>query len=356
MDAECVFCGRSTRDSPSGVVTFGPACNHSVHRLCYHQSMALTDECTRCSGVDVSRLRHESLITAGSGHDRDVFGAAWRAWELRAAAGPVHPADMLDVASAASAGKARRDVQFVSVDVDDILQVNANPPVPDDLISNGQAVHLAIRAQRYMAFTEWIDVQRGAITVQDLKSAGFTFDTVESYVVSDQNRRSFLAWKRRFKFGGRELVELGATWEQLLDTGLQAGNFLSVFSNDIACLSTLSVTYQDVLNDICNGDWMALAQLGLTADQLGRQLRLNARAMSLQENCTAVFQAMSQTYTIDDFVQSFHFTMDLIDDMYAVALHRDTVSQDKFRHIMCVRVLGWTNADCERVLGIRFQS
>lgn len=354
MSSECSVCGTSTTDPPCDVVVFGRTCGHRIHLTCYRETQHFTEECHQCLGMDLARLQLDRIAEAGSDARAPVFGASAQAWRTRLdAKGPVAAAEAMDRTSASLAGERRKDIAFVCVEADDILQTS---PSVDTLPDNARSAHLTMQRQRQVAMREWLDMRDGPVTVQDLLDNGIDFRTAEGYVLTDTYKKSFLAWRKRFNFGGADLVALGATWEDLLETGLQATNLLSVFDDDITPLvDTLHITYVEVVRDICNDSWNELARLGLTAQQLGEQLGCTAYEISMQANCVHIFKAMAANYSIEEFVDHFQFTLKILADMYNRSVNKDSMSCDKFQQVFCMRGMGWTNDECERFLHIRFK-
>lgn len=356
-ESDCIFCGAA----PTGnVVVFGSTCEHRVHLSCYREAQSVAEECLRCRNIDLDRVRTDAIVETGSdaGKRSPVFGAAWRAWERRAAAGPVSSTDVIDAASAAASGAARKDIAYVRIETGDLFKSGASV---ENLPDNAQAAQILMRKQSFEAFREWLDMRDtdSPVTVAEMLANGITYETAERHVISEGYKRSFLAWRRAFGFGGADMVALGATWEQLLETGLQATNMLSVFDGDIAPLVDaphIKLAYVHVWRDICGESWDDLANLGLSARQLGDQLGLTAREMSMQTNCPNVFKVLGARYTIDEFVANFRFDLRILDEMYTRAKNTHVVSIDKFRQTFCMRILNWRNDDCARALGIRFSA
>ena len=332
------------------------ACHHKEHVYCHdNRRNSETAGCVRCrqKGVGSDTVAMGEALAVFSDLNASLLNGAWDSWSRKKASGVVERLDTrIDTGPVGSS----EPVEYLPVPVSAL----ANSAHVKDRSRNAQFAHASVRAETLRRLVELCD---GRASVEELKEAGYAYSDMKELMASaTDGKLLFKNWRSGANLTPGELVDLGATWADLVDCGLTAQNIRELLvSVDIYTKAPLSVTYKNVLADLCGHTWKRFFGIGYTGKEL-RRLHFTPAVAADPENGMSLNEfALMRPMGIVEVVNKWGLNSDTIARMHSLRSvelteMRDPESVPAFKYYFCMHIMRWTKPDCLKVLKFNFSS
>ena len=350
----CFICQTDVlRNGKQNRVVYG-TCGHTEHLFCHdNQRNSESAGCMRCTLGGAHGVPDSEPFVLGVFSDKDspLLNGAWDSWSRRRANGVV---ERLDTRIDSGPVGSSEPVEYLPVPTSAL----ANTAHVNDRSRNAQYTHASVREETLTRFLELCD---GRASAEQLKDEGFSYTDIKQLLVTTTDGAITFKNLRSMGISPAETVDLGATWEDLCECGLTDKNIKQcLVSIEVYTQAPLSVTYKEIMRDLCDHTWKRFFGIGYTAKELRRLGFTPAVAVDPANGLRLKEFALMRTMGIQEVVKGWGFTNEYIVRMREMRLKlevaeiRNPESIPAFKYYFCLQIMRWDRADCLKYLKYNF--